>query len=44
MEQETALKEIKQKELYDEFKQKVAANNNNICNHCGKRIVLVTEF
>ena len=35
---------IKQKELFDEFKQKVADNQNNICNHCGKRIVLVTEF
>jgi 5-methylcytosine-specific restriction enzyme A len=35
---------VKQKEIVDEFKQKVADNQNNLCNHCGKRIVLVTEF
>ncbi len=40
----TSSGKVKQKELYDEFKQKVADNQNNICNHCGKRIVLVTEF
>ncbi len=40
----TASGKVKQKELYDEFKQKVADNQNNVCNHCGKRIVLVTEF
>tara|TARA_Y100000389_G_C17384874_1_gene476444 strand:+ start:487 stop:969 length:483 start_codon:yes stop_codon:yes gene_type:complete len=35
---------IKQDELHKEFKQKVSDKQNNICNHCGKRIVLVTEF
>ncbi len=40
----TSSGKIKQKEIIDDFKQKVADNQNNVCNHCGKRIVLVTEF
>ncbi len=40
----TSTGKMKQKEIYDDFKKKVVDNQNNICNHCGKRIVLVTEF
>ena len=40
----TSTGKMKQKEIFDDFKKKVADNQNNVCNHCGKRIVLVTEF
>ena len=40
----TSTGKMKQKEIFDEFKKKVVDNQNNVCNHCGKRIVLVTEF
>ncbi len=40
----TSTGKMKQKEIFDDFKKKVVDNQNNVCNHCGKRIVLVTEF
>ena len=35
----TSSGKMKQKEIFDDFKQKVVDNQNNVCNHCGKRIV-----
>jgi len=40
----TSSGKIKQKELYEKYKEKVCDKQNNVCNHCGKRIALVSEF
>ena len=40
----TSSGKIKQKELYEKYKEKVSDKQNNLCNHCGKRIALISEF
>ena len=40
----TSSGKIKQKEIYDKFKEKVSDKQNNVCNFCGKRIGLLSEF
>jgi hypothetical protein len=40
----TSSGKIKQKEIYDKFKEKVSDKQNNLCNFCGKRIGILSEF
>jgi 5-methylcytosine-specific restriction endonuclease McrA len=40
----TSSGKIKQKEIYDKFKEKVSDKQNNLCNFCGKRIGVLSEF